>query len=54
MARDIKQMKPDGIYKTGMMSGMKKGMKKGKKVENDDKCPSCGKKKSECGCDYDD
>ncbi len=53
MARNIKQMKQDGIYKTGMMKGMKKGMKKGKMVENDDKCPGCGKKKSECGCDYD-
>jgi hypothetical protein len=23
MAREIKQMKPDGIYKTGMASGMR-------------------------------
>jgi len=46
-------MKQDGIYKTGMMKGMKKGMKKGKMVENDDKCPGCGEKKSKCGCDYD-
>jgi hypothetical protein len=51
MARDIKQMKPTGIYKTGMMNGMRKGMKKGKKVENTEECPGCGKKKSECCCD---
>lgn len=53
MAREIKQMKSDGIYKTGMMNGMKKGMKKGKKVENTETCPKCEKRKSECGCDYD-
>ena len=53
MAREIKQMKSDGIYKNGMMNGMKKGMKKGKKVENTETCPKCGRKKSECGCDYD-
>lgn len=54
MAKDLKQMKPEGMYKTSMMNGMKKGMKKGKRVESDAKCPDCGKMKSECGCDYDD
>jgi len=46
MARDIKQMRPQGIYKTAMAKGMKKGMKKGKYVESDSKCPSGGKLKS--------
>lgn len=49
MARDIKQMRDQGIYKTAMMKGMKKGMKKGKPVPKEKVCPKCGK--TDCGCE---
>jgi hypothetical protein len=51
MARDIKQMREQGIYKTAMMKGMKKGMKKGKPIQKESTCPKCGK--MECECDED-
>ncbi len=49
MAREIKQMRKQGIYKTSMLNGMKKGMKKGKSIPKEHTCPKCGK--TDCGCE---